>query len=50
MGSAVERGVAGITVVLMLTTLVLPGRQTPAIVDKLFGGAAKLSTAAIGRG
>lgn len=46
MGS-VEKGIAGLITVLMLTTLVLPGRQTPAVIDKLFGGLSKLSSAAI---
>jgi hypothetical protein len=47
MGSPVERGIAGLVGVLMLTTLVLPGRQTPAILNSLFGGLSKLSSAAI---
>lgn len=36
--------------VLMLTTAVLPGRQTPALVEKLFGGLSQLSKTAIGQG
>lgn len=48
--SVAEKGVAGLVAVLMATTLVLPGRQTPAIVDKFFGGLSKLSNVAIGRG
>lgn len=49
MGS-VERVLAGLIGVMVLTTLVLPGRQTPVIVDKLFGGASKLSKTVIGQG
>jgi hypothetical protein len=45
-----ERTLAGLTAGLMATTLVLPGRQTPAIIDKLFTGSAKLSKAVIGQG
>jgi len=45
-----EKIAAGLTMVLLATTLVLPGRQTPAIVDKLLGGSAKLSKAVIGQG
>jgi hypothetical protein len=45
--SSVEKGIAGLVAVLMLTTLVLPGRQTPRILDSLFGGLSKLSSAAI---
>lgn len=42
--------VALLTGVMLATTLVLPGRQTPAILDKLFSGSAKLSKAVIGQG
>lgn len=45
-----ERIAAGLTLVLLATTLVLPGRQTPAIAEKFFNGTAKLSNAVIGRG
>lgn len=33
----------------MVTTLVLPGRQTPAVLDKLFGGSAQVLKVATGR-
>jgi hypothetical protein len=46
----VEKAIAGLVGVMVLTTLVLPGRQTPAIIDKLFGGASKLSKTVIGQG
>lgn len=49
MGTA-ERIVAAVTGVLLVTTLVLPGRQTPEIIDKFFGGTSKLSKAVIGQG
>lgn len=42
--------VALITGVMLATTLVLPGRQTPAILDKGFGGASKLAKTVIGQG
>lgn len=45
-----EKGIAGLTFVLLATTLVLPGRQTPAIFEKIFTGSAKLSKAVIGQG
>ena len=35
--------------VAMVTTLVLPGRQTPAVLDKLFGGFAGTLRAATGQ-
>lgn len=35
--------------VAMATTLVLPGRQTPAVIDKLFSGFAGSLRAATGR-
>jgi hypothetical protein len=35
--------------VAMVTTLVLPGRQTPAIVEKFFGGFSGTLKAATGR-
>jgi hypothetical protein len=46
--SAVERGVAGLVAVLMMTTLVLPRRQTPQVIDKFFTGMSRLSATAIG--
>ncbi len=45
-----ERAIAGLTGVLLVTTLVLPGRQTPTIFRELFSGGAKLSKAVIGQG
>lgn len=33
----------------MVTTLVLPGRQTPAVLDKIFGGSANVLRVATGR-
>lgn len=48
--STAEKGLAGLVAVLMATTLVLPGRQTPAVIDKFFGGMSKLSKTAIGQG
>lgn len=35
--------------VAMVTTMVLPGRQTPAVIDKLFSGFAKSLKAATGQ-
>lgn len=48
--STAERGIAGLVAVLMATTLVLPRRQTPVIIEKFFGGLSKLSKTAIGQG
>jgi hypothetical protein len=45
-----ERSIAGLIGVMMLTTLVLPGRQTPMVIEKLFGGASQLSKTVIGQG
>jgi len=45
-----EKFAAGITLVLLATTLVLPGRITPQVAEKVFGGSAKLATAVIGQG
>ena len=45
-----EKIVALVTGVLMVTTLVLPGRQTPAILEKFFGGASQLAKTTIGQG
>ena len=39
-----------LAIVALATTLVLPGRQTPAIVREGFGGLADLTNASIGRG
>jgi len=39
----------GIVFVAMATTLVLPGRQTPAVVEKFFGGFAGTLKAATGQ-
>lgn len=33
----------------MVTSLVLPGRQTPAVLDKIFGGSAKVLGVATGQ-
>lgn len=48
MGTAERIGVAVVGVA-MATTLVLPGRQTPAIIEKFFGGFATLLQRATGR-
>lgn len=48
MQSAERIGVAIVTVA-MLTTLVLPGRQTPAIVEKFFTGFGNVLGKATGR-
>jgi hypothetical protein len=40
--STVEKFLAGLTGVALATTLVLPGRQTPVIADKVFSGLSKL--------
>jgi hypothetical protein len=48
--NSAERIVASITFVLLATTLVLPGRQTPEIIDKFFTGTSKLSKSVIGQG
>jgi len=48
MNSAERVGIA-IVGVAMATTLVLPGRQTPAIVEKFLGGFANLIAKATGR-
>lgn len=37
-------------IVALLTTLVLPGRETPGVIREFFAGLAKAVTAAIGRG
>lgn len=47
--NSVTKIFALLTGVMMATTLVLPGRQTPAITDKLFGGLTKLTKAATGQ-
>lgn len=47
-GSVAERGIAGLVAVLLVTTMVLPRRQTPQIIDKFFGGLSRLSATAIG--
>jgi hypothetical protein len=38
-----------LAVVALATTLVLPGRQTPAVVREGFGGLSKLTSASIGK-
>jgi len=48
--SSFERIAAGFTLVMLATTLVLPGRQTPSVIEKFFGGASKLSKTVIGQG
>lgn len=48
--SSVERIAAGLTLVLLATTLVLPGRQTPSVIGEFFTGTSKLSKAVIGQG
>jgi hypothetical protein len=45
-----EKAVSGLVMVLMATTLVLPHRQTPAVIEKFFNGISKLSKTAIGQG
>jgi len=47
--SVAEKVGLAIVGVAMATTLVLPGRQTPAILDKFFGGFAGTLRAATGR-
>lgn len=39
----------GVVMVMMATTLVLPGRQSPAIVANFFKGTTSLAKAATGR-
>lgn len=48
--SSVEKMFGGLVMVLMATTLVLPRRQTPAVLNSLFGGLSRLSKTAIGQG
>ncbi len=48
--STAVRIATAFTVVLMATTLVLPGRQTPVILERFFDGVSKLSKTAIGQG
>lgn len=40
---------ATLAVVALATTLVLPGRQTPAVVGATFGGLSDLTRASLGR-
>lgn len=47
--SAAEKVGLAIVGVAMATTLVLPGRQTPAIIERFFGGFAGTLRAATGR-
>jgi len=47
--SAAEKVGLAIVGVAMATTLVLPGRQTPAIIQRFFGGFAGTLKAATGR-
>lgn len=44
-----EKVVFYLTVVMLATTLALPGRQTPQILDKGFTGASKLARAVTGQ-
>jgi hypothetical protein len=46
----IQKAIAGLIGVMMITTMVLPGRQTPEVIEKLFGGASKLSKTVIGQG
>lgn len=39
-----------LTLVALATTLVLPGRQTPAIIQRTFAGLSQLTNTSIGRG
>lgn len=48
--SGVEKIAAMLTGVMLATTLVLPGRQTPTIIEKFFTGTSKLSKTVIGQG
>lgn len=45
-----KQAITGLTAVLLVTTVVLPHRQTPAILEKFFNGMSKLSKTAIGQG
>lgn len=47
--SSVEKVGLAIVGVAMATTLVLPGRQTPAVIERFFGGFANTLKAATGR-
>lgn len=47
--STFEKVGMGLVGVLMATTLVLPGRQTPAVIDKLLKGTARLFQATSGQ-
>lgn len=47
--SAAEKVGLAIVGVAMATTLVLPGRQTPAIIERFFGGFGETLRAATGR-
>lgn len=44
-----EKAIAGGVMVLMLTTLVLPQRQTPAIIEKIGNAVPKITNSLIGR-
>lgn len=48
-GNNVFNVLATLAVVALATTLVLPGRQTPAIIRESFSGLSKLTSASIGR-
>lgn len=49
-GGGLKTWAAGLTMVALATTLVLPGRQTPAVADKTLGGVAKIYNSVLGRG
>jgi hypothetical protein len=49
-GSPVTALLASLFVVALATTLVLPGRQTPAVIREFFAGLAGATKAAIGQG
>lgn len=50
MGDKIFNLGASFIVLLIVTSLVLPGRQTPAITREFFTGASKLSKAGLGQG
>lgn len=41
-----QKFVGGIVLIALITTAVLPGRQTPKVIDSVFGGASGLVKAA----
>lgn len=46
--SQLEKILAGVVGVAMVTTLILPGRQTPAVIEKITTGFAKILGKAMG--